>query len=458
MIVRLWDNFGKKSNSTKIPDNSMTYRQFEGTLKAPSTITNPNIILRFDDNTFNPANYSFAYIPDFDRYYHVSEWTWDAGYWSPSLSVDVLASFKNDILNQSAYIIYSSSDYNINLIDRRLTNNAKPTIASSAGTMFSELTMSNNGCFALNVVSDEGRWGVATYILNGLQLTSLMEVLCIEDSTEFTDQMQQLFAGASINSIISCTWFPWLHESSIDTVHVGAYDTGVQCQKIDYCEYYVSGELNIPWVYDDWRRSPSYMTLTLYLPFYGVTTLPLEQMLDATSINVRCCIDYSTGGGTYYVQTNGGKVVAILSFNIGCNIPISGMSVDPYGALKSSINTASSALSLNFGATTDSAFETLQNLAMPQTTISGAFGQSRSNASVINQVGTGQVLRCWLTYYDFSDNPADMASNIGRPSYKVRQLKGLSGYVKTANYSADCGLESETQLINNLLNGGVYIE
>lgn len=444
--------FNKRHNSTARPSEGGW--TVNGTTKSPCDISSPTISITAD----NPTAYGYAYIPSFSRYYHIDKWVYDQGVWACSLLVDVLASFKDEILSKSAYVIYSSNNYNTNIIDTRLTNSLRPTITHADGEIMSELTHSVYGCFALNVISSEGRWGVATYILNGLQLTALMELLCIEDSTEFRDQMQQLFAGASVNSIISCTWFPWLHESGNSTVHVGAYDSGIQADLINFCESYTSNDITIPYPYTDWRASPNYMSALLYLPYIGIIPLPMDRLIKYSSIRVRVSIDYSTGGGTYYVQGDNGEVISINSFNVGCNIPVSGMSIDPYGALKSGVSTASSALSLNFGSTSDAAFETFQNLTMPQSTVSGAYGQSRSNADVILDAGHSTIIRLWVLYYEFSDDPADMASNIGRPCYKVTSLSGLSGYCKTANYSADVGLESEMSQINNLLNGGIYIE
>ena len=414
-------------------------------------------MLRGGSNISNPVANGYAYIPDFGRYYHVIDWTWESAFWIASLVVDPLASFRYDILNRSAFVLYSTSNYNSNLIDSRLSNEYEMNVVTFNGTIF-DRPGNAYGCFALNVVSSEGRWGTATYILDGSQLTSLMETLCIENATEFTDQMNQLFAGASINSIISCTWIPWLHESSANTVHVGAYDTGIQCERIDYCETSTSTTINITWPYNDWRMSSAFCNALLFLPYYGVISLPMDRLLKCSDITIICSVDYSTGGATYVVNGTGAGALAVVSFNIGCNIPISGMSVDPYGALKSAVSGTASAFNLNFGNTAEAAFEAVEAMAMPETTISGAYGQSRSNAQVYINNNVTQSIRLWIYYRNFSDNPADVADNIGRPLKAVTNLANLTGYVQCANYSADAGLEEEVEMINAYMNGGAYIE
>lgn len=458
MIVRFWDNFNKKNNSFKIPGNDLVHTDFEGDLKTPSSVIRPVINLRLQYNHTNPVNNGYAYIPEFGRYYHIVDWTYNSGIWSASMVVDPLASFKNQILNDNAFVLYSTNNYNINLIDSRLSNNYKMDIVSADGTIFD--TPGNvYGCFALNVISDAGRWGVATYILDGMQLSTLMSTLSIETASEFKDQMEQLFAGASINSIISCTWLPWRHESSGDTVHVGAYDTTVQCKKIDYPENYIGTDITIPWPYNDWRMSSSFCNAFLYLPYYGVVSLPVDKILNCTKIKISCSVDYSTGGATYLIEgDNNVGYIDIISFNIGCNMPISGMSIDPYGALKSGVSGTASVFNLNFGSTAEAAFETVEALSMPESTITGAYGQSRSNAQVYIRTEVTQLTKLWIYYRQFSDNPADLANNIGRPLKSVVNLSTLTGYVQCANYSSSVGLDEEVDMINNYMNGGAYIE
>lgn len=71
-------------------------------VKEPISIINPVVILSFDVETLM-ANY--AYIPDYKRYYYINDiipLTGDRI--ELHLSVDVLYSFKDDILNSTAII------------------------------------------------------------------------------------------------------------------------------------------------------------------------------------------------------------------------------------------------------------------------------------------------------------------------------------------------------------------
>lgn len=71
-------------------------------VKEPISVINPVVVLSFDVETLK-ANY--AYIPDYKRYYYIDDIIpLTGGRIELHLSVDVLYSFKDDILNSVAII------------------------------------------------------------------------------------------------------------------------------------------------------------------------------------------------------------------------------------------------------------------------------------------------------------------------------------------------------------------
>ena len=70
--------FSKYANSTEQPAGAGT--SFDCVLKDTSGVINPTIALKLD-MSFNVSAYNYAYIPDFERYYFVREWTWERGLW-----------------------------------------------------------------------------------------------------------------------------------------------------------------------------------------------------------------------------------------------------------------------------------------------------------------------------------------------------------------------------------------
>lgn len=65
-----------------------------GQLREQSSVVNPSIMIKHD----NPSAFNYAYIPEFSRYYFITDITSvRTGLWEISMHVDVLMSFKESI-------------------------------------------------------------------------------------------------------------------------------------------------------------------------------------------------------------------------------------------------------------------------------------------------------------------------------------------------------------------------
>lgn len=89
------------SEPNKINKTLTNHYTLSGTLKEQTSITNPEIMIEID----NPVSFNYAYIPEFNRYYFISDMVCVTNdIWKLQLKVDVLESFKNDILSSSAIL------------------------------------------------------------------------------------------------------------------------------------------------------------------------------------------------------------------------------------------------------------------------------------------------------------------------------------------------------------------
>ena len=194
--------------------------------------------------------------------------------------------------------------------------------------------------------------------------------------------------------------------------------------------------------------------MVLTLPFVGTITLPTSEFRESTQLDIRFQLDGKTGTGSYKINGNNGGQY-FCSCTVGATIPISGMNVDPAGAIMTAASGVGSFASLSIGSGISQTFDAIQQAFAPTTSITGS---TNSNANAMLYVLSQPKPELNIYYTDWSDNPADVANNIGRPLKAVTNLSSLSGYCQCANYSANCGLESETNEINRYMNGGVYIE
>lgn len=93
-----------------------------GTLRNGCSITNP--VLEININKV--SNYNYCYIPKFNRYYYIDDIvSIKNNLWEFRMSVDVLMSFKEDILSQQALIGRNEFEFNPFVIDDNVLSNNK---------------------------------------------------------------------------------------------------------------------------------------------------------------------------------------------------------------------------------------------------------------------------------------------------------------------------------------------
>lgn len=94
------------SEPNKINKNISNLLTLSGNLKEETSILNPVVLIEIED----PAEYNYAYIPEFNRYYFINDIvSVRNGIWRISMTVDVLMSFKSSILNVP--VIVSDTEY-----------------------------------------------------------------------------------------------------------------------------------------------------------------------------------------------------------------------------------------------------------------------------------------------------------------------------------------------------------
>lgn len=102
-------------NKTDYITNRFT---LEGTFRKATSAM--NIVVEIEKSNPLKYNYNYMYISEFDRYYYIDDIsTIRNGLWSISATVDVLMSFKNDILSSRVIVdkIENESEANLYLDD-----------------------------------------------------------------------------------------------------------------------------------------------------------------------------------------------------------------------------------------------------------------------------------------------------------------------------------------------------
>ena len=102
MDITLYQTTSERERINKVLGS---YIAMTGTLRGESSVINPSFLIEYS----NPSDYNYCYIPSFGRYYFITNITSVRNnIWRIDCSVDVLMSFRNEILNLEVIVSQDS--------------------------------------------------------------------------------------------------------------------------------------------------------------------------------------------------------------------------------------------------------------------------------------------------------------------------------------------------------------
>ncbi len=473
----------KRRNSTLQPTLSTS---FDVLLKTPTSLHTPTF-------TINASAFDFNYLKWDDRYYFVTDVVArNNNLWEVSAVIDVLATYKADILASTQYVSYSSEQGNVWLADTRIPV-LRSTLASKNTTPTGVL--SRIGCYVLSVV---GKSSAATYVfqddstIKGIidqiatwESQGISNIESMIDATD-TDTLLESIAKVLTNTgfvgnaysnapscIRSCVWLPFDYARAPITgqdnpIYLGNFPTDKNGQRISSRPLYDSVSIAIPWHFSDWRRGYC-EDVYLYLPLVGMVSISTDSITNVSSLTIDWSVTYTDGCISYEVKA-GNEIIGTYGGNCSANYPIGinqqasageiaqafigGLEKTISAGVNSSISPVSAATSVA-GMAAEAAIGAynVQNVA------------SSSHPSCVGGIGGGAGvgldlnLACYTVAHNTIVEPADMVATMGRPTMKPLQLSTLTGFCQCANAHVSAAAEaSELDAIDSYLNSGFYIE
>lgn len=305
MNVILYSGFTKRVNSTARPSNA-TARTFDCVLKQGTSMIAPTIILDVGLETA-PTAYTYAYIPDFNRYYWVRDWVNVHPVWHCSLTCDVLASGRSEILAYNAYVVRSSgADYNGTLIDAETVTAGAPLVqyvslkANGGSGLFPAIT-SGEGRFILGVVAplttaEAGLGSCAYYVLTAAQMADFRNWMTGNYDWfagalgSYSDpELVKMFFDPS-EYIVSCVWIPYTpHVGNLVDLKMGWWTAPLQAYTLTDRYKLVQGTVSIPlhpeYIKDNvvhtdlqYLNYSPFSEFYLDVPIYGRIPLPTDML------------------------------------------------------------------------------------------------------------------------------------------------------------------------------------
>ena len=458
MQVILWDNFSKKHNSTKIPQIAGTSKDMY--MKEATSIENPTFIV--NSNNFN---YTYAYWNG--HYYFVNDIvSVKDNLIAISCSQDVLATYREEILNTTQYIARSASVYNGNLIDEIATGTSE--IIKVENTFNSPFETS--GTYVLGVISKTSANAtvgcVTYYALSSGKLAELMRFMLgdIEymgiDFDSLADWTEQLFKGLinPFQYIVSCMYFPFeVPAGGTGDITFGFWGTTITVNYLGATITTFSSSVNIP-KHPQTSARGNYLNLSPYANYmlnftpFGNVPIDTHSIVNVDNLNLLTTVDLLTGEGILKVSDEHNVDIMTLRSQVGVPVQISQIVKGVFGGNVAGVATAS---------LINSAINVYNSKSIEDVNI----GSSTSSfAPKIMSSGTNGSRADYNTQSrnivaEFTNiAPENIVLN-GRPLLQNRQLRTLSGYTQCINPSVDINcLCNDRAEINSLLSSGFYIE
>ena len=505
--VTFFTGFGKRKNSTKQPtDGGVDY---SCVLKAPSSVVCPVIEIAYDSNsTFQ--NFTYAYIPAFGRYYFVTDIRYMNRVWEIALEVDVLATYRTTIRNNTKYVLRSQSSTDVSIVDDiRQTQQHVVTASRVKSCPWVNIGLLASGTYVVGVMGTAGNTGcVQHYVMNFAALNQFLNK--VFDITMFnleesdTDVMSAQLLKAFINPsqyIVSIMWFPvTVPTGGTGQIKLGWWNTGVSAPLLSqktqsFTRVQIDGS-NHPQATGKahYLNSAPYTTRSLFLPVFG--EVPVDTARGSfQQFYIDVSVDFLTGAAqadisgsgndstetaayiarvngqmgvqlpvAQTIQNGGGMLDALLSRQLMSTGILAGGSTALNGTITSlapytrevGISSIGNGLA-NVGSTLISGrMAGLQgiNASVPTASSSGAMG-----SFLEVQSNRGSVAKDIVLSETFIKVTEAAPSECGQPLARNVALSSLTGFTLCANGNIEIGgSKIEKDAIEAYLTSGFYLE
>lgn len=476
MLARFY-NLSKRNKSTMVPTGSGVDKSIY--LKDATTVIRPTIVVQ----TMDAVSYNYVYLTNWNRYYFVTDWMYIKGRWEISLILDALASYKAGILATSCNILYASGS-NKAVVDTRIP--VRSIVQRiSVPKAIDKMTIVDDGMVILGIT---GKGSFGAYLMENSNLVSeLLDGMDAWVGTSISDQFeltkQLLYGGSASECLRSALKIPILFAGNkvstqpAEPLYLGNYPckdgngNAIMGYKIDKPIINFIDDIEIPWLHDEgsWQRTSNYTNVILYLPFIGNIQIPVTEAQNDSALEVNYSINVTSGDISVQVK---GSDTSIIFANCNANIAMP----TAYGSTGINTTKMTSAIVAGVGAVIAGAAVLATGGAAAPAVLGiggglaaaagGTLTALGGNGSGSGGLGGGaaqgldRVAHVYLTSKVLTDTQNAFDPIMGKPFYGVSTPGAFSGYVQTDGFqfSSSGASSEEKDMINALMDGGVYIE
>lgn len=438
-------SFTKKKNSTAVPSNGTT---IDVVLKERTSILNPTFVVKNN----NALNWNYCFFNG--RYYFLSNVTSrTSNIWEMSFTVDVLATYKNEIVNSECYTLRASNG-NKFIVDTL----SVPIEMSTVETLSTEAMFDYAGTFILGVANFQAPLtgqGITLYQVSTSQIRSILHEMYK------TSWQETKLSEALLRDILD----PWQFICSLSWC-AGAYtNTTPALIAVGYTTTEVTGKpfLDNSITFNKTLKTNSDFTsfrdFEPYSEYYfnagigGKVQVPAKVLEKNKDISINGEIDINTCTATFDVFC-GDYEIGVFQIPCGGQIPLAkSNSPGVLGAITSAIGAGLSVIGNNVTGAIQNSINAMGSIA-GGSTVSVRGGTNTTSYPQGAFTFTVEKLK-----HEVSENSENHANIYGVPSCKIKRISDCGHFVMTDNASINIsGTEEEKENVNSMLNGGVYIE
>lgn len=466
MANGIFYTISKRNNSTLVPSGTGVTLNIE--LKNSESLLHPRFRLSLSSR---PA---WNYVQYEGRYYFIRDIvSVRNNLWDLFCDVDVLATYKANIQATTAFVLYDAAG-NTEIVDDRLptkttaiySQNSTPLSANASaagsylccatGEAASHIFKIPNVSWLSNIIGDPDD-GLAAYLSNEFPSIEGWSSDWLEGLVYYLKQAGKNLIGSGsnvFNNIRSILWVPWnVQTSQTASFDLGIFHSGAVASIVTTLFEQSTVSIDIPWQFSDWRRNEPYTFIYLYIPFVGVIHIPSSQVIGQSTINIQIAFNQQNGEIAFRVYS-GSVQIGAYGANTAVSIPFGASQVTPAQKITALAGTAGGvAAAVSAG--------NVMGVAAAAASLAAVRPIGASVGGIGGGAGGGLDLnlRCFTICHDTIVTPNSIANTLGTPTMAQQSLANKSGYVKTLYASVSGSMTSEErQLINSMLDGGIYIE
>lgn len=444
--------FNKRKNSTKRPTGG----------------EERDVVLLDDVSLYSPVfecnywDYNDNYAKWAGRYYYVVDVVCVRNnLFDVHCEIDPLATWKDDIMATNAFVLFSTSSYDIGIPDPRLSSDPITITKSASTPVFPDLKeayvvtyIGTDSCPSVGISEDK---------LKSLQMQMMSDkfvetcrdwykklVKTGETDGLITSNLIASLIGNTSNTVTSCIYMPKFYgHKGQSIVLAGDFWTGL-VGTVPYHTLSETYNISIPWAFPigDFRNTAQFTSMAIYLPGYGFIALNADNYQGKGSIPVQATLDSFTGEITYLVD---GKAKATCTTGYPVQVGTS-QKGNVIGAIAGMTQAVASGYSGNTLGAISSGYNAVRSIMGVDPSSVGSMGGSSAFECYKN-------ILVLVMAHNTNVDPSSVGSTIGRPLNAVRNIGSLSGYVQTTDAEVPTSAPNEYKtVINGSLNGGMYIE